>query len=376
MVVEIVFIVGMSLWRDDNPTPLTAAQVWALVGTATRELAWGLGEVSREIGRWRAVAQTIPDPVLRQDALFALDRKRAHADGAALFSVLPDYRNGDLVRMLVAYETILDYLDEVSERHAIEANGRELHLALVDALDSRRPLSDYYRHHSERDDGGYLIALVEQCRRCSQSLPSYEAVKPSLGREAWRTQVLALNHLEDPAARDGALEGWAAREFPDETELSWFELGAAASASLVVHALLALAARPTVTSQEIEATYAAYWPWTSLATAMLDSYVDQPEDAAAGDHSYIAHYERSCCAVERVSKCIARAVRGCFELPDGHRHAVIVCSMVAMYLSKDSVDRRELRPGARCLLDAGGSLARLLLPMLRAWRLAYSQRSA
>jgi tetraprenyl-beta-curcumene synthase len=367
---------GMSLWRGANPTPITAMQVRALLGAATRELSWGLGEVAREIRIWRQIAEAIPDSTLREDALFALDNKRAHADGAALFSVLPDHRDPNLVGLLVAYETILDYLDEVSERYPTEANGRELHLALFDALDPEREFADYYRYHPWVDDGGYLPALVERCRDACRQLPSYGVIRTPLAREVRRTQVLALNHLVDPVERDAALRQWAASEFPDERELHWFELGAAASASLVVHSLLALAARPTVSADEIAVTYATYWPWTSLATAMLDSYVDQAEDEERGNHSYIAHYDEPACAISRLRECIAAAARGAFEPSNGHRHAVIVCAMVAMYLSKDSARSPKMRRDTTMLVTAGGSLARLLLPMLRAWRLAYSQRAA
>lgn len=365
----------MSQRRGVNPTPITATQIRALLGVAKRELAWGLGEVAGEIRAWRERARGIPDATLREDALYALDNKRAHADGAGLFAVLPKRRNGSLVRLLVAYETILDYLDEVSERHPTEANGRELHLALLDALGPGRPVSDYYRHHPWTDDGGYLEALVEACRSWCLELPSYDAVGALLTREVRRTQVLALNHLEDPVERDAALRRWAEEEFPDERELHWFELSAAASASLVVHSLLALAARPSVSPPDIEAMYTTYWPWTSLATAMLDSYVDQAEDAAKGNHSYIAHYDEPQCAVRRLVECISTATKGALEPRDGHRHAVIVCAMVAMYLSKDSARSPRMRRDTARLVAAGGSLARLLLPMLRAWRVAYSQRS-
>lgn len=359
-----------------DPTPLSPVQVKELLAAAGREISWGLREVSRELRTWRALAELIPDRSIRDDALRALAHKRGHADGAALFSVLPDHRSHALLRLLVAYETILDFLDDVSERHATEANGRELHLALVDALDPTRPLADYYRHHPWDDDGGYLEALVELCRRSCRSLPSYWRVRSLLLEEAWRAQVLALNHIPDPARRDAALRRWAAQEFPDTSELTWFELSAASSASLVVHSLLALATETDVSDEQIDEIYAVYWPWTSLATAMLDSFVDQPEDLAAGNHSYIAHYSSAELAIQRLGCAIARAAKAAFRLPDGHRHVVIVSSMVAMYLSKDSARTSELWPATRRLIAAGGSLVRLLLPVLRAWRVFYSQRSS
>jgi tetraprenyl-beta-curcumene synthase len=360
-----------------DPTPLTPAQLWDLVVAAARELSWGLPEAARATRRWQTRAEAIPDAPIREDALASISTKRGHADGAALFAVLPDGHNAVLLHLLVAYETIWDFLDNVSERHTREANGRELHLALVDALDPRRPLADYYRHHPWSDDGGYLDALVEFCRRSCQALPSYELVRPLLIQEAWRAQVLALNHLTDPVRRDLALERWAANECADDMhEATWFELSGAASASMVIHALLAIAAEPHVDECDIAATYAAYWPWISLATTMLDSYVDRAEDRASGNHSYISHYPSDACAIRRLCYCVARAARDALRLPKGTRHTVIVGCMAAMYLSKDSARVPEMRSSTERLVRAGGSLARLLLPVLRLWRIAYSQRSA
>lgn len=366
----------MPLAVSVDPTPLTAAQIRALTFAAARELVWGLNRVSTEIARWRALASQIPDSPIRSDALHALARKRTHADGAALFSVLPAHRNADLLRLCVAYETILDFLDNVSERHTEEANGRELHLALIDAIDPGRPLADYYRHHPWRDDGGYLRALVESCRHWCQLLPSFERVRPLLVREAERTQVLALNHLEDADERDAALRGWAEREFPDERAVTWFELGGAASASLVILALLALSAETTVSDADLSAARAVYWPWVSLVAVMLDSYADQAEDLQSGDHSYVAHYPDPACAVRRLRLCVRRAVKGALTLRDGHRHAVVVGCMIAMYLSKDSARAPAMRQETKQIVRAGGSLCRVLAPILRLWRIAYSQRSA
>lgn len=359
-----------------NPAPLTPAQLHALSVATARELTWGLHEVAVELRHWRRRAELIPDSEIRADALRGLTHKRGHADGAALFSTLPEHRSPELIKLLIDYETILDFLDDVSERHATETNGRELHMALVDAFDPDRPLSDYYRHHPWRDDGGYLVELVEACRGWCLSLPSYERVRTHVVTEAWRAQVLALNHLTDPAVRDAALTAWAASEFPDEHGLHWFELSAAASATLVILPLLTLAAHDDVTAAEITMTRTAYWPWVSLTAAMLDSHVDRAEDAAAGDHSYVSHYPDETCALKRISYCIGRAVRETLRLPDGHRHSVIVACMVTMYLSKDSVLSPSARRATKELVRAGGSLCLLLHPVLRLWRIAYSQRSS
>ena len=103
-----------------DPLPLSPRQVWALLAAASRELLWGLREVSQEMRGWQVLAAAIPDGPIREDALHSIRRKRENAAGAALFSILPRRRNRDLLRLLVAYQMIWDFLDSVSERGACE----------------------------------------------------------------------------------------------------------------------------------------------------------------------------------------------------------------------------------------------------------------
>jgi tetraprenyl-beta-curcumene synthase len=361
-----------------DPLPLSLRQVWAVSAAAARELLWGQRAVSREIQAWRERARAIPDGPIREDALHSIECKRENADGAALFWILPRRRELTLLRLLVTYQVIWDFLDSVSERGACEglSNGLQLHKALVEALDPAAPISDYYRYHPWRDDGGYLRALVEACRKHCASLPSYGRVKPILLREARRAHVQALNHDGDPGVRDEALRSWAAEEFSEERRLTWFELSSAATASLAVHAFLALAAQPACTDAEVRRTCDAYFPWVAAAATMLDSYVDQVEDAANGDHRYVAHYATDGHARERVSNLIRRSLAEIRRLPGGHRHAVITACMIAMYLSKDSARTPEMRESTASIALAGGSLTRALLPVLRLWRFTFARNAA
>jgi tetraprenyl-beta-curcumene synthase len=200
-------------------------------------------------------------------------------------------------------------------------------------------------------------------------------VQPLLIQEATRAQVLAINHDLDADRRDATLRAWARQEFPGGHEAMWFELTGAASASLTVHALFALATKSSVTEMEITRVHRAYFPWISGATTMLDSYVDQAEDKINGDHSYVAHYPTVEFATRRTAALLSRSMQEANELPDSERHVLIVACMAAMYLSKDSAWSPALRDSARLLLAHGGSLSRLLLPILRLWRIAYAQRS-
>lgn len=316
--------------------------------------------------------------LIRNDALRAIAEQRTHIDGAVLFSTLPRARSPHLLRLLVAYEIIWDYLDNINERSASAGvgNGLALHRALVDALDPGSPIADYYRHSPWRDDGGYLRSLVIACRAHCERLPSYALLRPHLIREALRGQICALNHAPDASQRDALLGAWATSEFPHGHEAQWFELTAAASTNLTVFALLALASEWTCSESVISQTAHAYFPWISVLTAMLDSYVDQDEDAASGSHSYIAHYPTPTLAIERVCQLVRRCVAEASALRDGEEHVVIAGCMFAMYLSRDSALAPPRRKTTTRLICAGGSLACLLHPLLRLWRTVYGLRSA
>ncbi|HEY7960853.1 MAG TPA: DUF2600 family protein [Solirubrobacteraceae bacterium] len=343
-----------------------------------RELLWGLRAVDRELRRWRMRAAAISDPSLRGEALHSLTDKRANTDGAALFSILTRRRRLCLLRVLVAYEVMSDFLDGVNERsaHAGLANGCHLHGALTEAVDIGVAVSDHYRYHPSAGDGGYLRGLVTVCRALCVQLPSYPAVRPFLIRSAALARVQGLNHELGRDRREAALRTWAAREFSGERELSWFELAGAASAWLTVLALLALAAEPGSRESDGMETYAAYFPWVALTATMLDSYVDAGEDAANGTHNCMAYYPSAALAVRRTRECLRRSIGSVRSLRNGRRHAVILACMVAMYLSKDDARVREVCPMTRLLAQAGGALTRVLLPILRIWRIAYGQRSA
>jgi tetraprenyl-beta-curcumene synthase len=356
---------------------ISFGQTKALLVAVSRELRWGLRAVALEVEEWRARAAAIPDQTIRHDALVSLENKRGNTDGAALFWTLPDSRRPNLLRLLVTYEIMCDFLDSVSERGAGAglANGRQLHLAFTEALDPDAPISDYYRHHPWRDDGGYLRLLVELCRAACALLPSYMAIRPTLIRAATLAQVQGLNHELDPSLRDATLRKWTAREFAERLDLAWYELSGAASTWISVLALLALAAEPGRRPQDAVETYAAYF-WVCLAATVLDSYVDESEDTANGDHSYFAHYPTKEEGVRRAHEIVRRATREARRLRDGNRHTVIVACMVALYLSKDSALTPEMAATSKMLLRSGGPLAASLGPVLRTWRAAYLLGSA
>jgi tetraprenyl-beta-curcumene synthase len=353
-----------------DPAPLDARQLVALTAVAARELAWVLPNVGRAVRAWAEIANAMADPVLRDDARLTLRRERLNTEGAALFAVLPRRRHVCLVRLLAAYQVTLDYLDTISERPSDDplGNGRQLHLALTEAVDPGGPISDYYRLHPHKDDGGYLRTLVELCRSCCESLPAFEHVRARVFRAARLGTVQVPNHDPCVTRREAGLRAWVERELPGPSEFCWFELTAAASSSLWTLALLALAADPDLREDDVVEAEAVYFPWICAASTLLDAFVDQASDRAEGSHSYVEYYDSPAEMVERLCEMVYRSVQGARRLRNGERHALIVAGMVSMYLSKDSARSPELRAASDRIAGAAGSLPRVQLLIMRAMR--------
>ncbi|MGE5579081.1 MAG: DUF2600 family protein [Bacillota bacterium] len=174
--------------------------------------------VERELRRWRAVAAAIHDTDLRNQALASLEKKKFHCVGGAVLALMGEratttYRGGDglacgrspqqpaqgpqekgrgsdmvadLVRSIVAIQTISDYLDNLCDRSLVAARVAghagdslhgtkqlcpgnsvhwaeqmcasnsihwakqpyaaylQLHESMLCAVDPERPVSDYY----------------------------------------------------------------------------------------------------------------------------------------------------------------------------------------------------------------------------------------
>jgi tetraprenyl-beta-curcumene synthase len=347
---------------------IAGARYWLQVFPAAR----------RSQRRLLAHAQSIGDPVLREDALISHQQKRSNSEGLAALSVLaPVERRAALSGGLVAYQLMLDYLDGVSERPTSDplANGFQLHRAFEVALDPDAGHIDYYKYVG-RDDSGYLQTLIEACRAPLARLPSYPAVQGALLRQARLCQhSQALNHALRFSSLDGEVEQWAAQT-AGESQLeeafeSWELLAAAAASSLNIGALLALAARPGASEADAREIESAYFPWASGLNALLDSLVDLDEDPA--DASHLRRYPTIDDAAERLSAIAHGAHERVGRLPDGSLHQAILAAMGALYLARPEAWRPGREIVSQRVFEELGPLAR---PSLAAHLLRRGGRGA
>ncbi len=328
----------------------------ALGATVARYLAGVLGPVGRELAHWRERAREIPDPALAANARASLS-KRGNIEGAALFAVLaPAAGRRETLRALVAFQTAYNYLDTLCEQPSADpvANGRELHRALLVALDPAAGHRDYYALHPQREDGGFLAALVDACRTALAALPSHAAVAAGATAAAERIVSFQSLNLTERQGGQEALERWARLQTPHGSGLDWWQTAGAGGSSLAVHALIATAARPHVTWRDVAAIEAAYFPWICALHSLLDSLVDVAEDERAGQHSLLGYHASSQQAAFAMEVLARRAGEAVDALLDERQHRVLLTAMAGHYLSSPEARMPYARAITASVADAVG----------------------
>jgi len=293
--------------------------------------------VRRELKRWRKLAEANPDPERRARALASLVEKRSNVEAVAGFAALaPLRRRRAVLRAIVPLQLAIDYRDTLEEAGA-DGDG-------------------------EGDD--YLTALEAGWVREAESLAGCSAVAPLLRAAAERC---AEGQRRTHAAARGASE--ALRHWAESLEGSdtyrWWELAAGASSSVAAHALIAAAADPATSADTAAAVDAAYNPSIGALTVFLDDLVDRDADRAAGEHSYLAYYEDSEEAAERLAWIAHQASARIDALPRAGRHRAILAGVGAFYLSGDGARTGYAEPIRRRLLAALGPGTRVLAAFTR-----------
>ena len=216
---------------------------------------------------------------------------------------------------------------------------------------------DWYEHHPQRDDGGYLNALIEECRDAFAALPSHLLTAPSAQAAAARIVAFQSLNLSKSQGEHTGLEQWARTATPPGTGLQWWETAAAAGSSLGVHVLIAAAAGPQLDAGEVSALADAYFPWIGGLHSLLDNLIDKHEDEAAGHRSLIEYYGPEQ-AAQRMRWIAEQAREQARKLPHSRRHIVILAAMIGNYLATPEAHSAELKPIGDSVLATVSALRR------------------
>ncbi|MGB8955679.1 MAG: tetraprenyl-beta-curcumene synthase family protein [Tumebacillaceae bacterium] len=295
---------------------------------------------ARELAHWREQAAQIPDPELRKQALASLSAKRFHADGGTVYATAARKEDQQtLISLIVAFQTISDYLDNLCDRStSLDPDDfRQLHLAMLDSVTPDSEPGDYYRYRTEREDGGYLTQLVKNCQDNIARLPGYSAVAPSVRRLVELYADLQVHKHVTPEERVPRLTAWHAEKGADTPDLDWWEFAAATGSTLGVFMLFLAALDADLTPQDARAIVNAYFPWVCGLHILLDYLIDMEEDELGGDLNFVSYYpslERGYQRIEQFAKAAQAAID---DLPHPRFHRLIIQGLIGMYLSDDKV---------------------------------------
>jgi tetraprenyl-beta-curcumene synthase len=329
--------------------------------------------IRRETRHWRERAEAIPDPVLRRLALEAQRIKQGNIEGSAAFAAFaPAAHRGEVVRAQVAFQSAYDYADTLSEQPSGNplSNGRQLHQALLAALDEKASQPDYYARNPRHGDAGYLEEIVDACRCALSGLPSRASIARPAHRLATRIVAYQSLNLSEPQGGHRHLKRWAVRETPLGTGLKWWETAASAGSSLGLFALIAAAARPALQPAEAVAIERAYWPWVGALHSLLDSLVDKPEDAAVAQRCLLDYYATPQEAAARVQILAREALRTVRSLPKPHEHVLILAGMASFYLTAPEASSPTARLVSERVIETLGPVVRPSMAVFGARRTA------
>lgn len=304
-----------------------------------------------ELARWEQRARAIPDRQRREQALMSIHTKGFHCEGGAVFAAGAPGWCASLVPATVAFQTLVDYLDNLSDRmgYVSAATLRRLHGAVADALAPGAAPQAY----TDGPDDEYLRLLVAETQARLAELPGYGAVADACAALGARYAELQVHkHLPDITARVPALVDWLGTFAAGYPGWRWWELAAACGSTLAIFALFLAATRPG--APEAGRLVDLYFPWVGGLHILLDYYIDQAEDDAGGDLNFVRPYGGARAAADGLRTIFGECLRRVRALPDPTLHLLIVQGLPGLYLSDAKVARQGLGSAARQILSAGG----------------------
>ena len=316
-----------------------------------------LPRVNEYLHQWRQRAEEIPDPELRKQALASIESKTFHCEGGSILALLAKEKSDDVIQFIVAYQTISDYLDNLCDRSTSldPADFRAIHESMYCALSPNEPHRDYYRHHPEKDDGGYLRSLVETCQQFLLGLPAYQSIATTLHELAGYYCDLQVYKHVTQEERVPRLKSWFDLHKEKLPPMSWYEFSACSGSTLGIFCLVSYASSDWLKDKHIENVKAGYFPWVQGLHILLDYFIDQEEDRIEGDLNFCFYYDSREKMMSRLAHFIEQADESIADLPDSKFHRMIHRGLLGIYLADKKVrGQKQVRKLAGRIIRRGG----------------------
>jgi tetraprenyl-beta-curcumene synthase len=328
-----------------------------------------LPETRAQLDTWRTLATQIPDKELRSQALASINSKQFHCEGGTIYAVADLANRHILIPLIVAFQTISDYLDNLCDRSTSMDgdNFRRLHQSMLDAVNPSAVPAVYYEYHPEQDDNGYLTLMVRTCQTCICLLPNYDKVQHYVTLLVGLYCDLQVYKHIDPSQREKALDDWWSKHKEGFPGLHWNEFSAATGSTLGVFTLFLAAAQKELSFGEARELYEAYFPYICSLHILLDYLIDQQEDTEGGDLNFCRYYQSPDEAAERIGYIATQAKERVKLLRAPRFHGMIVEGLQAMYLTDPKVNAQHNVRLARRIIMKNSPLSRLFFQLFSIW---------
>jgi tetraprenyl-beta-curcumene synthase len=339
------------------------------LGLMFRVYKYVLPEVRGQLRLWKDAAERIPDQELSKQAVASIATKQFHCEGGSVYAAANLPMRHVLIPLIVAFQTISDYLDNLCDRStSLDPDDfRRLHQSMLDAVDPSAPMHDYYAFRQEKEDGGYLNNLVKTCQSCIYLLPSYSLVMEQI-RE-WVSLYCDLQvykHIHQDL-REEELQRWWEAHRSHYPELGWNEFAAATGSTLGVFMLFLAASDPNLRLEQVKQIREAYFPYVCGLHILLDYLIDQEEDRIGGDLNFCSYYRDREDTVQRIAWMVREARDKILGLEHPPFHRMIIEGLLALYLSDPKVRKqREVKQISKQLMK-NSPLTRLFFFLNSVW---------
>ncbi|WP_350344781.1 tetraprenyl-beta-curcumene synthase family protein [Proteinivorax tanatarense] len=313
-------------------------------------------KVKNQLAIYKEFLEDCPSPELKVQALESIKHKKFHCLGGNIYSV----KNYNLIPFITAFQTISDYLDNLCDNNDVNSEKafRNLHNSMLEVFD-KETSHHFYEHYPQKNDGGYLDFLVDECVKTGSSLPSFSKIKKDCYHlTSLYVDLQSLKHLEIND-REHRLITWHENQ-KDANDLFWWEFAAATGSTLTTFALALEASSKNLSENDVESIKEAYFPWITGLHILLDYLVDQHEDKEQGELNFISYYPKKEVLNDRLKFFVEKSLESAAKLKNSSFHVLIVRGLLAMYLSDPKVKKQNLDPFAKDLLSLAGSDTTLL----------------
>ncbi|QZY55034.1 tetraprenyl-beta-curcumene synthase family protein [Crassaminicella profunda] len=292
-------------------------------------------QVKKELHFWKKQATKIPNEVLSYQAISSIQKKTFHAQGGCIYSLYYGHVNKELLRFIVALQTISDYLDNLCDRVGVENEKSflQLHHAITDSLQPNPIFHNYYKDYPYKDDGNYLYLLVKTCKDYLKTLPNFHLVqKDLLFLGKLYSEMQSYKHIAKNK-REQAMDDWANNYLHLYKNLSTWEFSAAAGSTLGMFLLCALSTDKNSDEKTVKNVMDAYFPYICGLHILLDYFIDEREDLATGDLNFVSYYKDDITKEKRLLYFLQQSLNKALSLQNPLFHITVIEGLLSMYLS-------------------------------------------